>query len=143
MNAPAAPLAIAVPASKAGLATANDALLRHLDAHGVSAGAAGRAALVLEEALMNVAMHGGQASAPGWALTVELSVQVGADTVTLELRDDGRPFDPRSLPAPQRPASIELAEPGGLGVHLMRRFARSLEYRREDGRNVLTLAIAR
>jgi anti-sigma regulatory factor (Ser/Thr protein kinase) len=56
--------------------------------------------------------------------------------------DDGRPFDPRAQEAPQRPADLESAQIGGLGITLMRNFATGIAYRRTDGTNRLTLSFA-
>ena len=135
-----AALALGVPASKAGLATALEATSACLGAHAVGPALEARVALLLEEALMNVAMHGGAPASPP---RVELSLRLSPSAVELCLRDDGRPFDPRQAPAPRRAASLEAAVPGGVGVHLMRRFASELHYRREGRYNVLTMRVAR
>jgi serine/threonine-protein kinase RsbW len=96
--------------------------------------------LVLEEAFMNVVMH---AHGDRGVHPVGLSVHVGAESIVLAMEDDGRPFDP--LPQRLRPVPTSLAEaaPGGLGLHFLRRYARALDYRRIDGRNRLSITIAR
>ena len=132
-----------VPASKAGLAAALEATSAHLRPRGIGAALEARVALLIEEAVMNVVMHGGHESAPARPLTVELSVRLSPAAIELRLRDDGRPFDPRQAPPPQGAASVESAVPGGNGVPLMRRFASTMQYRRADDRNELTLTVAR
>ena len=63
------------------------------------------------------------------------------DTLTIEIIDDGRPFDPLSdTPPPVLEGSIEDRPIGGLGVHLVRELMDELHYRREQGRNHLILA---
>jgi anti-sigma regulatory factor (Ser/Thr protein kinase) len=36
-----------------------------------------------------------------------------------------------------------MRKPGGLGMHLVKATMDSVEYRRQDGRNILTVAFAR
>jgi sigma-B regulation protein RsbU (phosphoserine phosphatase) len=43
------------------------------------------------------------------------------------------------MPTPAAPLRIEDVIPGGQGIHLMRQFTDEMHYRREGGRNVLTL----
>jgi anti-sigma regulatory factor (Ser/Thr protein kinase) len=136
-------LAIEVPGSKVGLATALEAASSYMDRYGIGSTTAARVALLIEEAVMNVAMHGGSDSLLQASLNVELSLRLLESSVELRLADNGRPFDPRSAPPPKAAASPESAVPGGLGVHFMRRFSSTLDYERADGRNVLTLTVAR
>jgi serine/threonine-protein kinase RsbW len=96
--------------------------------------------LLLEEAFMNVVMH---AHGDGGAHPVGLSVRAEPQSIVLELEDDGRPFDPgRQRPRPV-PTSLAEATPGGLGLHFLQRYAHTLDHRRVDGRNRLTITIAR
>jgi hypothetical protein len=44
------------------------------------------------------------------------------------IEDDGRPFDPFSVPEPPPFESLETAQVGGLGVQVVRRFAASTQY---------------
>jgi serine/threonine-protein kinase RsbW len=59
--------------------------------------------------------------------------------VEVEIEDDGRPFDPRSVPPPMAPASLESLVPGGYGVAMMRHFTDEVLYRRDGALNRLTL----
>ncbi len=62
------------------------------------------------------------------------------DALCLEIADDGiPPFNPMDRPEHVRPASLEEAGIGGLGVDLIRRFMDECHYARHAGRNVLTL----
>lgn len=96
-----------------------------------------RLELCLGEALTNIVDHGFDAGKSG-----EIAVRFRADSEGLELvvDDDGRPFDPLSLPARRSPQRLEDAEPGGLGVPLIRRFTDSCRYERRADRNQLTLS---
>jgi serine/threonine-protein kinase RsbW len=57
----------------------------------------------------------------------------------VEVEDDGREFNPLTLSAVDTTAALEQRKIGGLGVHLVRRLVDSVEYRREGGRNILTM----
>lgn len=59
----------------------------------------------------------------------------------LRIEDRGTPFDPTARPAPDVEAPLEERPIGGLGIHLVRRLARSVEYRREGDRNVLEVVV--
>ena len=94
--------------------------------------------LAVEEALMNVCLHayGGGGG--------ELSVRAGrtGEGFVVEVEDAGPPFDPTSAPMPDTSAPLEERPVGGLGVLLVRRVTDLVRWRREDGRNVLTLVFS-
>ena len=91
--------------------------------------------LVIEELAINVVKHGGGA---GGAAEIELVSD--ADRVTIEFSDGGRPFDPLTeSPPPDTSSGIEDRPVGGLGVHLVRTMVEEGSYRREGGRNRLTM----
>jgi len=60
--------------------------------------------------------------------------------VYVECSDGGRPFDPRLVPAPSLETMMSGERKGGLGIYLARRLTDSFEYRRENGRNVVTIS---
>ncbi len=57
----------------------------------------------------------------------------------IEIRDNGVPFDPRKLKAPDIDESIKKEQTGGLGVFLSRSLMDGFDYKREDNQNVLTI----
>jgi sigma-B regulation protein RsbU (phosphoserine phosphatase) len=117
------------------------ALRDHLESLAVGSKPLYRCELAFEELVSNAIRHGVPAVAgPG---PVEVEVRVTAESVELVFEDGDAAFDPTTVPEPVRPDSIERASVGGLGVAMVRRFARRLDYAREDGRNRVTVAIAR
>ena len=68
-----------------------------------------------------------------------ISVRVDLDgQAHLVLEDDGRPFNPLAdAPAPVLDGPVEDRPIGGLGLHLLQSMGLKLDYRRENGRNVL------
>ena len=97
--------------------------------------------LALEEAVVNVITHAFVGLPPPYSITVRLDIT--AQSVTAEIIDNGRPFDPTSAPDPDLSLPLERRRPGGLGIHLMRGMMDRLHYRRSDGSNILRLEKAR
>ena len=96
-----------------------------------------RIALALEEAVTNVIRHAFVDLPPPHVLRVR--IEVDANALTAEVLDNGRPFDPSTVPEPDLRGSIEERAPGGLGIRLMRGMTDRIDYRRIDGFNRLTL----
>jgi sigma-B regulation protein RsbU (phosphoserine phosphatase) len=92
--------------------------------------------LALEEVLTNIISHG--YTDP---LEHEISVRVSLlrGELRIDVEDDGRPFDPRGAPQADTTKPLEQRAIGGLGIHLVRKLTDSLEYRRLQERNLLTM----
>jgi|SRR6267142_1328940 len=92
--------------------------------------------LALEEHLTNLMNY---AYEDTLAHEILVSLDVDRDSLTIEVEDDGVPFNP--LLAPEVDTSVPLKDKpiGGLGIHLIRRFMDELNYRREAGRNILSM----
>lgn len=115
------------------------ALDEFVEANDIPPRAAGQILLAVDEFLANAVEHGYPDGRRG-----EIGVHLAhaGDHVELVLSDDGDPFDPFTAPPPDLTGSIEERRIGGLGIHLVRNFARSYVYRFENGRNVVTLTFA-
>jgi len=59
--------------------------------------------------------------------------------VFFEIRDDGVPFDPRSVKKPDISEIIKDEKTGGLGIFLTRELMDGFEYRREKDQNILIM----
>ena len=96
--------------------------------------------LALEELGVNIMNHGYDEGIHEFDITL-----VSADdAVTIEIVDDGRPFDPLHDPKePDVDAAIDERPIGGLGVFFVREMMDEMRYRREDGKNRLTLVSRR
>jgi len=97
--------------------------------------------LALEEAVANVITHAFLGLPPPHSIKVRLAIS--ARSVSAEIIDNGRPFDPTAAPDPDLSLSLEERRPGGLGIHLMRGMMDRVHYRRGDGNNILRLEKAR
>ncbi len=98
--------------------------------------------LCLEEAAANVVMHG-IANADADTSCLALRVEPEQDALRVTVEDRCGAFDPLHVPKPATPTSLEEARVGGLGIHLMRQYARAISYERAGDTNRLTLTIGR
>ena len=95
-----------------------------------------RVNLVLEELGINVMKHGYDEGIHEF----DIIMTADSEMLTVEIVDDGRPFDPlHDAPSPDTDAALEDRSVGGLGIHLVRTMMDELHYRREQGKNWLTL----
>jgi anti-sigma regulatory factor (Ser/Thr protein kinase) len=99
--------------------------------------------LCLEEATANVVMHGVVDDGAADADVVALRVDVAPDALGVTVEDHCGAFDPLNVAAPEAPNSLADARVGGLGIHLMRQYARAIDYERAGDVNRLTLTIGR
>lgn len=92
--------------------------------------------LVLEEVAINVINYGHD----GGLHEIEIALTSELDALTIEVIDDGRAFDPtKDATVPDVTLPMEERSVGGLGVYLVRTMMDEMRYRREGGRNHLTL----
>jgi len=92
--------------------------------------------LAAEEAAANIIHH----AFPQGSGELELTCRLSAPGVLeVEFSDRGRPFDPLAQEEPELAPDLAGRRIGGLGVPLIKRNADQVAYRRQGGRNVLTL----
>jgi sigma-B regulation protein RsbU (phosphoserine phosphatase) len=92
--------------------------------------------LILDEVVSNVIKHGYD---DGLEHQIRVDVAVDGNHVTIRVEDDGRPFNPLDAPYPKLDLPIEQRPIGGLGVFIVKSVADSVDYRRDGGRNVVTV----
>lgn len=135
------PVELAFDADIEALQTVQAAVERFAEAEALPAKTAYALSLCLEELLTNIVMHGRQES--GGATRVGVRVAVAGPEVEVRIDDDGRAYDPTTTPEPDLDALLDDRPIGGLGVHLVRQLASRFEYRHEEGRNRVTIALPR
>lgn len=98
-----------------------------------------RLELVLVETVTNIIEHGSidddECSA------IEVQVARDRTRIVTQVEDDGPPFDPTAAPMHRRPADLDEAPIGGLGLHLIRSYTEDWEYRRINQRNQQRMTI--
>ena len=92
--------------------------------------------LALEELACNIINHGfGEAGHE-----FEIAISSSPEAVTIEVVDGARPYNPLTeTPEPDVGAALDERKVGGLGVYLVREISDEMHYRREDGKNRLTI----
>ncbi len=108
---------------------------RNAQAAGFDVKAVNQIQLAAEEAIVNVINY----AYPSGTGEIEIGCSSEKGRLTIEITDSGNPFNPLSMPEPNINAPLEDRRIGGLGVYMYRRLMDKVEYRREKGRNILTL----
>ena len=91
-----------------------------------------RLRVTVEEAVTNVISY-------AHATSIVLSSEVRDAVLRLTVTDDGIPFDPTTAPTADTTIPADQREEGGMGILFIHHMSDALEYRREDGRNILTI----
>ncbi len=105
-------------------------------ANGLSQELINDANLALEEIVNNIIYYAYE-DKKEHLIHVRMNIESGE--LVLEVADDGKPFDPLSAPVSDTDRPIEERTEGGLGIFLSRRIMNSMEYKREDGKNILVM----
>jgi anti-sigma regulatory factor (Ser/Thr protein kinase) len=134
-----APLERIIRSDVDSLVAATAELEEYLARAAVGTDAAYACTLALEEVVTNVFKYG---HSDGGQHEVRFEAEVTAEHAVLRFSDDGRPFDPLAVPLPDLALRPEDRPIGGLGIHLIRTLADRIDYRRTDGRNLLTARFA-
>ncbi len=93
--------------------------------------------LAVDEACSNIIEHGYPGDAPG---TIRIFFDAGDGQVVVAIADRGRPFDPKSVRAPDLDSRWEDRRTGGLGWHLIQSSVDRVTYDSDPERgNRLTL----
>ena len=96
--------------------------------------------LILEELCLNIIDYGHT----GGLHEIDITLTSTEDALTIDIVDDGMPFDPISdAPTPDVNAPMEDRGIGGLGVHLVQAMTDEMHYRRVRDTNQVTLVIRR
>lgn len=92
--------------------------------------------LAVEEAVVNVMTYAYPLETPG---DVKIEAAASEHCLYFTISDSGMPFDPTTAAETDTTLSAEERPIGGLGIHLVRQIMDSINYKRIDGENVLTL----
>jgi len=95
-----------------------------------------RAGLIVIEACSNIVKHGEL----GEDELISVFLTIGEDRVTITIEDTSKKFNPLDVDEPDL-EDLELLQSGGMGVYLIRRFSRGVDYSYENGKNILRITI--
>lgn len=90
--------------------------------------------IAVDEVFSNIARYAYHPDVGG----VTVRVVVG-DDVTIEFEDSGIAYDPLSKDDPDVSLPPEKRKNGGLGVFMVKNIMDSVKYRREGGKNIMTI----
>lgn len=97
--------------------------------------------LVLEEVLLNVFHYAYPPDHPG-EVRLDCARLPREQAILVRIQDQGRAFNPLEQPPPDVNLDMDQRKEGGLGILLVRKMTRSLEYCRENDTNVLEMVFA-
>ncbi len=94
--------------------------------------------LILEEILVNIIKYGYDDEE---SHEIEVQIKIEKEEVALTVVDDGREFNPLTVPPPDRSKSAMDRIEEGLGLQFVRHMRNAMEYRREEDKNILKIWI--
>ena len=109
-----------------------DFIFLNAEEAGMSKKEAQRLRLIVEEAVANVVNYSGTES-------FSLAANVVAGQLHITVTDSGKPFDPTAAPVTDISVPGEERKEGGLGILFMKQMSNGLDYRHENGQNILTI----
>jgi len=114
-----------------------DAVLEFVDRRleGCPAKIQNQMGIVADEIFSNIARY---AYAPGVGEAI-IRICIDGEYLTMEFEDFGKAYDPTASPDPDMALPAMEREIGGLGVFMVKKIMDAVEYRRENGKNTLTL----
>jgi sigma-B regulation protein RsbU (phosphoserine phosphatase) len=95
-----------------------------------------RMKIVFDELLNNIISY---AYPDGGEHEIIVNVELFDDGLTIVITDDGIPFNPVGLEAPDTDLALEHREEGGMGIHLVHKMMDKVSYQRRIDRNTITL----
>ena len=95
--------------------------------------------LVLDEIVSNVIKYGHLR--PHEEPRIDVSLALDGGRLTVNVADDGIAFNPLDAKRPDLDLPIVERPIGGLGIHIVKALVDTIAYRREDGRNHMTLTM--
>ena len=127
---------VTLPAKLENLDLMLEIILRNAESIGFAEKDKFQLKLASEEILVNIINYG----YPGTSGAIELLITPKPnDGLEMVVMDWGIEFNPLSLPTPKVCGSFEDRKIGGLGVYLVRKVMDEVSYKREDGKNILTV----
>ena len=92
--------------------------------------------LALDEILNNIISYGYDDNN---AHVIDIHISVVDKGIIVEIKDDGRPFNPLSVVDADTKKTMDERPIGGLGLHLIRNMMDDVQYIYKDNKNCLTM----
>ncbi len=91
--------------------------------------------LAVDEITNNIMMY----AYPAGEGTMKIMIDVSGTDISIEIRDQGKEFNPLLFPPPDISSNSDERKIGGLGIHMVRSIMDKVNYERRDGQNILKL----
>jgi len=107
-------------------------------AHGLPIKIVFHLTLCLDEMITNIISYG---YADFDEHPIDVTIGLKEDVITIRIEDDSESFNILEAPDPELDVPLEERERsiGGMGIHLVKNMVDDINYKREDGKNVLLL----
>lgn len=92
--------------------------------------------LIVEELFTNIVAHGIDDDADH---VISICFIWDDREMSIRIEDDGKPFNPITVPVPDTGCALHDRCIGGLGIHLVRHFMDACDYMRKQGKNIMML----
>lgn len=126
---------VVFPAEDEALNDVNGFVEQKLEEAGCSMKNQMKILVALEELFVNIAHYAYE----GEDGKVELSLDFEDKDMILELKDNGKPFNPLEKADPDVTLSAEERDIGGLGIFMVKKSMDDVNYRYEDGHNIISV----
>ncbi len=103
---------------------------------GLGEDAAFHCRMAVDEACTNIIEHAYEGEDKG---PIEVTCTIETGHCTIHIMDHGKRFDPQMIPEPTSSQNLDEIQPGGLGLHLMRKMMDVVQFSFENNRNKLTM----
>jgi anti-sigma regulatory factor (Ser/Thr protein kinase) len=70
---------------------------------------------------------------------IKFSLEVQSNALTVQVEDDGIPFNPLRVEKHETASDIDSINIGGLGIHLIKKMMDNVDYQRSEGKNKVIL----
>lgn len=94
--------------------------------------------LIIEELVINIIKHGLKTVEKG-SISVAINTEHGK--AVLKIKDNGIPFNPLKAEDPDINLGLEKRNPGGLGIYMVKKIAKEINYSYQSGQNQITLIL--
>jgi serine/threonine-protein kinase RsbW len=105
-------------------------------AHGIPQAAINDLNVCLDELLNNTISYGYDDKAPH---SIAVDLTLAADLLIADIKDDGKPFDPRQATPKPAGGTIRSRRVGGVGLHFVKTLMNEVGYTRKGRNNVVRL----
>ncbi len=92
--------------------------------------------VVVEEIFVNIADY---AYDEGGKVVIRGKLHADPAAIELSFIDQGRPYNPLTKSDPDFTTPLQKRQEGGLGIFLIQKYVEDISYKRQEGRNILTI----